>query len=226
MKFTSRSYSGKLFRPKPEIFSDDENQRLIIVTPWGERNLARKSIEDINNFLSEVQMDDELTIPSGTVANLKLNESKLFNALSLVHKQISQLENADEYTNALEVTAIEIQNSKISWAQAGHPNLYLARPGCSLIPLSHQTDLSLETCKNGALSPPMPNNLLGLGSISQIYSQSFSLQPSDKIILTSKSYIPKEFYQLSFSKCDLDHISHIFSQQDTESPFWLGLIEL
>ena len=134
LKFNERPYSGKTFRPRPEIHIDPESRTVIIATPWGPREAATKVIERMNDYLALARSDNEATSPFQKVSCLSDLANSLRIAALLANESLYRDENRIEYRAGVELFAGVFDAGEFSWLQSGNPQILLSRPGRSLLP--------------------------------------------------------------------------------------------
>lgn len=222
MNFQQRSFSGEIFRPRPEVVWVEDGSLLIIATPWGPRGSTRKTIELIQDFFMSARSDEEATSPFARLTCL----SPLANQLRLTIKMANDLlyheENKNEYLSACELTALARAGNEIVFTQIGFPFLMLDRPNCGLTPLGRQSDLSTELSDENELYPPLPSQVLGLDPTSDFAVQSLKARSGDRIVFLSRSSLPAEIYALPFGNRSLDEIAKTLARVNERQPFWLG----
>lgn len=226
MTFSERSYSGKLFRPRPEIHNDENHRLLIVATPWGPRSSAKRAIKIIQDYFLSALEDKESTAPFARIACLSPLANNLRIAVKLANDAIYSSENKNEYLSGIELFVVAQNHSEVVWVQVGYPYVLLDRPQKSLIPFGSMQDLSVEFSTRAENLPPLPNKLLGVDAYSDFAVESFRPSQHDRFILISRSHVPNQFFKLSPGERQLDNLSHILSQDDPEMPFWLGLYDL
>lgn len=227
MRLEERSFSSEIFRPTPEIHTSPGDSFIIVATPWGPRSSARKAIDIIQDFFLSASEDQEATSPFQKMTCLSPMANNLRAAIMMANDCLYREDNKDEYLSGVELFAIARKNNECAWAQVGNPSVFLSKKHCHLIPIGYHSDLSLHLSPSSkSLLPPLPGQLIGLHTTSNILIQSFRPSPEDKLILLSRSLIPSGFTDTEGSQRDLSQISNLLSQQNPSMPFWLGMIEL
>lgn len=224
MRLDERSYSGTLFRPRPEIHYNPTNNLLLIASPWGARSTAQRAIQIIESYIVSAQQDLESTTPYAQVNSQSTLMNHIRIAVKLANDSIYHAENKSEYTSGIELLALTKQNSEIAWIQIGHPYLILDRPQKNFVPLGSMQDLSMEWSSGTQSLSPLPNKLLGLDPQLEFSAESFRLLPHDRLICISRSHLPSGFYSLSSEERNLESISTLLSKDDFEMPFWIGVL--
>lgn len=224
MKFTERSYSGKMFRPRPEIHFSAENKLLIVATPWGVRSGAKKTVETIVDYYSSSQQDLEATSPFEKLSCLSPTANALRIATLLANDKLFREENKNEFQSGVELFAAAINAYDVSWLQVGHPNILLGRKGRGLIPLGSHVDLSLDVSGSHKVLAPLPSQMLGLDPTANITIGSLRPQPDDRILLISRSAMTENIYLLQSSNWTLEQVTKSLSENHTDLAFWLGLL--
>ena len=223
MAFVSRSYSGKLFRPTPEVHVEEDGSFGVIATPWGNRGGAKRAVDILKDYILSARQDMEATSPFQKLTCLSPLANNLRAGIMLANDSLYREENKAEYTTGVEVLVFAHAHNELAFAQVGSPHFLLARQGLPWIPLSVQIDLSTELSRPPDILPPLPQNLLGLHTSSNMNIASFKTQPGDLLIFLSHSVVSHPLYTLPFEQANIDSISSTLSKAYPELPFWLGL---
>jgi hypothetical protein len=222
-KFSFRPYSGKQFRPTPEVHQDEKS--LIIATPWGQRDSAKKVIAQILNYLMICNEDREATTPFQRLSCLSTSANNLRIAILLANETLFRGENNEEYKSGVELFAMIRSEGELVWLQIGQPQIFLLRENRSVISLGGSMDLAFDLSNEFDLLPSLPNQLLGLDSSLNLTINSFRPQAKDKILLLSHSQVPSEIYNIESQNLKLDQLSKTLSERDPQLAFWLGIAE-
>ncbi len=225
MTFKERSYSGKVFRPRPEILVEADGQLVIIATPWGPRSSAKKVIQVIQDFLHSVQHDAEATSPFAMLTCLSPKANYLRIAIKLANDLIYNEDNKNEYTSGVELFVMIREPNELIWTQVGYPFALLDRSQRPLVSLGAQHDLVVEYSKFQTSMPPLPQKLLGLDPSSDFSVESLHPLPQDRVILLARSGLPANIHTLSSEKRDLESVSQVLAKDDADLPYWLGIID-
>jgi hypothetical protein len=226
MAFIERSYSGKLFRPTPEVHIEEDGSFGVIATPWGSRQGAKKAIEILRDYILSSRHDMEATSPFQKLSCLSPLANNLRVGIMLTNDSLYREENKAEYISGVEVLVFAQANNELAFAQVGSPHFLLARQGLPWIPLSVQIDLSTELSRPPELLAPLPQNLLGLHTTSNMNVSSFKTQPADRLVFLSHSVISHPLYTLPFDSANIDSISETLSKEHPDLPFWLGIFDM
>lgn len=226
MSFVSRSYSGKIFRPMPEVSYDEDAGFFICATPWGTRGAAQKTIEIISDYIMTAQSDEDATSPFIPLTCLSIPANRLRTAVLMANEFLYREENKEEYVSGVELFAASWRDGDFSWVQVGHPQAFLAREARGLMPLGTHIDLSMDMSVGDDLLSPLPANLLGLDSSVNITVGSFVPQPKDQLVLLSRSHFCREFMTLQPGEVRLDRCSEILAQDHADMAFWLGTLDV
>jgi hypothetical protein len=222
-KFSYRPYSGQQFRPTPEVHQDDKS--LVIATPWGQRDSAKKVISQILNYLMVCNEDREATTPFQRLSCLSNFANHLRTATLLANENLYLSENNEEYKSGVELFAMTMSDGELVWLQIGQPQILLVRKSRSTISLGGSMDLAFDMSNEYDLLPSLPNQLLGLDSSLNLTINSFRPQAHDKILLLSHSQIPSEIYNIKSQDLKLDQLIKTLSERDPQLAFWLGIAE-
>jgi hypothetical protein len=226
MDILQRSYGGKMLRPTPEVEIHDDVSFGAIVTSWGPRQAATRTIEILRDFVLSARQDVEATSPFQKLSCLSPLANNLRVAIMLVNDTLYREDNKAEYISGVEVLVFACVQGELAFAQIGSPHLLLAREGLPLIPLSVQMDLSAEMSGPKRLLSPLPQNMIGLHTTSNMNISSFKVQPKDKLIFLSHSLIAQSLSKISYNNSDFDGISDSLAKQYPDLPFWLGMVDL
>ena len=226
MSFDERSYSGKLFRPTPEVSIEDDYSFGVIATPWGNRAGAKKTIELMRDWVQSAKQDLEATSPFQKLTCLSPLANSLRVAVMMANDAIYREDNKAEYTCGVEVLAFAHLENELAFVQVGAPNLYLAREGWPWIPLSVQIDLSTELSQGSNILPPLPQNLVGLHTTTNMNVASLRTQPGDRLVLLSHTIASNPIFHLPFERTTLDNVTARLATQYPDLPFWVGVFSL
>lgn len=223
MSFESRSFSGKLFRPKPEIYAET-NYLTIVATPWGPRSSAKKVIQTIVDYFLSTKDDLETTAPFEKLSCLSTTANNLRIACMLANEAVYREENKNEYLSGVEIFAGSHLDQEYVCVQLGQPQIFLRRKHRATIPIGASLDQSLDMTIGKQLLPPLPNQMLGLDPTLNVTVSSFRPQKGDQLIVASRSTIPSEFFKKAEAKIELDDLCQTLSSDDPDCPFWVGTI--
>lgn len=226
MNVQERSYSGKLFRPAPEVLVDEGAGLLVVATPWGARSAARKTIQSIHDYFLSARQDAEVTSPFQTLTCLNPTGNTLRASLMLANDLIFREENKTEYLSGVELLAVAFSEREWVWAQLGQPQVFLDRFSEQMTPLGAALDFSGSFSATSNVSlPPLPAEMLGLHSTSNISVRNFHPLPGDRMVLLSRSIVPADLYHAPKNERDLDHLSTRLAEQSPDMPFWLAIVD-
>jgi len=226
MELIERSYGGKIFRPKPEFHIESDGSFGVIATPWGARQGAKKVIEILTDFIQSARQDMEATSPFQKLTSLSPLANNLRVGMMLANDSLYREDNKNEYNAGVEVLVFARSQGELAYAQVGCPHFFLARPGLPWIPLSTQNDLAVEWTEGSELLPPLPQNLIGLHTTSNMNISSLKTKPGDRMVFLSHSIVAHPFNSLPADKTDVDTITNSLSKNHPDLPFWLGILEL
>ncbi|HAG92038.1 MAG TPA: hypothetical protein DCL41_09205 [Bdellovibrionales bacterium] len=226
MKISSRSYRGKSFRPSPYTHCEDDGSLLLVVTPWGNSNVAERAKDIVTDFILSSRNDNEATSPFQKMTCITPLANHVRVAMMLLNDTLYREENREEYTEGVEIAICAKNGNEITIAQVGQPFIFLSRKGFPLVPLTLGTDLAAELSAPPKILSPLPHALLGLYSTSNFSLQSFHWNPGDQLIFLTRSHFPMEFLSLPSGRRTLDELSKVLSQDNSQIPFWLGITHL
>jgi len=223
MRLDSRSYGGKKFRPAPITHLDSDSGLFLCVTPWGQQEVAEVVVESIKSFCAIANEDTEVTVPYEKKPNLDRFGNVLRMAVIMASEKINKDFNKKSYSAGFEIFAGIHQKNQWTYVCCGQPSLVFMRLEVGALPVHSSLDLNVKLSAK-ILTDPLPNHLLGLGQRPPILFSSQSLSKGDRFALVSRSYIPNDFFAMPFHKRTLDSLSQVMAQDNTDIPFWLGLL--
>lgn len=224
--FEERPYSGRHFRPRPEIHLDRQSNLLIVATPWGPRSAARKVIDRMTDYLMLAREDREATSPFQHLSCLSSQANNLRIAALLANDALFRDDNRSEYKSGVEIFAGMLEDDEFVWLQGGNPQILLSRKGRSLQPLGSQIDLAYDLSEGEQIMPALPAQLLGLDSTLNLNINSFRAQPGDRVILLSHSHLPDPLFKMKASDVTLDKLSRELASSHPDLAFWLGILKI
>lgn len=226
MSFQERSYGGKIFRPRPEFFMADDGSFGVIATPWGNQASAQRAIEILRDFILSARQDREATSPFQKLTCLTPLANNLRVALMLANDSLYREENKSEYTAGVEVFVFAHAQGELAYAQVGSPQFLVAREGMPWIPVSVQIDMATELSVHPELLAPLPQNLIGLHTTTNMNVASIRTQPHDRLVFLSHSVISHPLFGLSHAQTNIESISSTLANQFPDQPFWVGVLDL
>ena len=224
--FEERPYSGKTFRPRPEIHLDSQSGLLIVATPWGSRAPARIAIERMVDYLSLAMEDREATSPFPRLSCLSTQANNLRIATLLANEAIYREENKSEYRAGVELFACILEDDELVFLQAGNPQVLLARGDRTLMPLGSQIDLAFDLSEDSDPLPALPAHLLGLDSTVNFNINSFRARPGDRLVLLSHSHLPTSLFTYPSGEATLPSMTSRLAKEHPDLAFWLGFLTL
>jgi hypothetical protein len=224
VSFDQRSYSGKVFRPTPEAVIQEDGSFGVIATPWGPRDGAKKAADLLTDYVLSARQDLEATSPFQKLTCLSPLANSLRAGVMMANDTLYREENKAEYTTGCELLVFAHAEGELAFAQVGYPHLFLARKDLPWIPLSVQMDLATELSEPPEILPPLPQNLIGLHTSTNMNLQSLRVQSGDRLIFLSHSVVSHPMFSLASDKSDLDTITQALSKSHPDLPFWLGVL--
>jgi hypothetical protein len=224
MELTERSYGGKLFRPRPEVFISDDKKLFIMATPWGPRKMAQAFIDKVTSELQDFSVDPDHTIYSMPSDTMSEKESRLRLVLLSLHEDLREEFNNENLSSGLEILCLLKDGKKISWFKIGAPFLAMLRTN-HLLPLHHPLDLSFDHSTTETL-PPLPKQLYGLSQNINLEQGSFLHRKGDRLLLVSRSHVPFRTFELPPDEMNLENLTLSLANDNVDQPFWLGLLAL
>ncbi len=223
--FTYRNYSSQLYRPQPVVSDDLENSIVTVACPWGAKSSAEKCVEVIQEVYISSLGDQETTSPFETFSCLSRPANNLRTAVLFANEKIYNEDNYDEYRSACELLTIAQTGNEVHFIQVGQPAIYLIRKGLPMLPISCNIDMSVNMSTHKKILSPLPAKLVGLEDSLSVFVSSFVPQARDKVILLSRTFAPNYFYNTSYDKINLDNLVKNIIKENSDAPFWLGLLE-
>jgi len=226
LRFDERPYSGKVFRPRPEVHFDRESGLLIVATPWGPREAARKVIGRMTEYLALARKDREATSPFQRLSCLSDDANGLRTAIMLANEALYRDDNRTEYRAGVEVFASILNEKELVWAQSGNLQILMSRNGRALLPMGSQVDLSFDFSEGDDLLPALPSQLLGLDSSLNLTINSFRVQAGDRLALIAHSHLPENIFSAQQDEVSIEGLSRRLANSQPDQAFWLGLLQL
>ncbi len=224
MQITTRPYGGKLFRPLPEVHISEDQNLVIVATPWGQTAIAKDFINGVTTIWRDSARDIDRAKGYAHDDGLSPLEHLFKMAVLAVHEDLKDKYNEEELSAGLEVLCILRTQHKIAWFQVGAPALVLVRDQ-ALTPLFHPVDFSHDFSTPELLLPPLPKDLLGVQQQVNLTVGGLKLHKGDRFLMVSRSSIPSRFFQtLDPQSLTLDAATEIFAQDNENQPFWMGLL--
>lgn len=217
MDFQQRFYSGETFRPKPVIEIEKTTNTLIVATPWGSPDAAQEVIEVVKGQLSSSSEGTAVTRVTKVIEGLSDEGNQLRSAALYANEHLYMKENAQEYTSAVELAMISIQNRTISWVQIGSPHVLL-KNHLGYQPICYTPDWSWQLQQKS----PLVSQALGLERSCNLNCGSHHIEKTDQIYLISRATLPSQIY--AQENAGFDVISRVMIDSGPETPFWLGLL--
>lgn len=224
MKLQERSYSSKIFRPKPHVHVEADGALLVVATSWGLPEHAALVAGEIANYVTAARGDVEVTSPFEYLTSLSDAANDLRISMLVANDVLYRGENKSEYVSGVEVLAILRQDSQVAWAQVGSPHLLLRRPGRPLVPLATSFDHSFELALQGKHEAPLPSRLLGVDPSCQIVCGDLQAGADDLLVLLSSSQLPPALWTAP-GPFDLRNLTGHLIAENPDLPFWIGLVD-
>jgi hypothetical protein len=226
LSFTERPYGGNNARPRPEFHLDRESKLLVVATPWGPRNIARKTIDLITDYYTMAKADKEATSPFPRLSCLSYEANHLRTAVMLANDALYNDENKTEYKAGVELFAASFNENELIWVQVGQPHLFLSRGNGLMIPLGSTIDLAADLSSAGEMLPSLPQHILGIESTLNLSVNNFRAQPGDRLVLLSQSAPPSSLYMMKRDELTVENITRTLANQDPNTAFWVGVLDL
>lgn len=209
-----RSYtSGKIFRPKPLVFSREDAHLQAVITPWGPTEVAEQIWGKIYESLEtpETGPANPYNIPGETkICN------RLAHALRVVNEDLFQNENQKQLRMGFEVLLLFFQGQKLAWARVGQPHMVLFNSK-EVHPLAYQPDWGWH-CGNAA---PLLSSAVGVESRMAIQMGFVDWRKGSELCLVSRSYLPTQFF--ASTNRSLQGLSSTLVNDSADAPFWIAV---
>lgn len=226
IQLVERSYRGKQFRPTPEVLLDEATGLFILATPWGPRSSAKKAIQSIRDLFSAAQQDAEVTSPFQNLTCLNPVGNVLRSAVLMANDLIYREDNKNEYVSGVELLVLAFNQHEWVWIKIGQPNLLLDRFEHFILPISAAIDYSTSySTKHALYQAPLPSDMLGLHTTSNISVQSFKPSAGDRLILLSRTHVNPALLSVRPPQRQLEALTQRLAEENPEMPFWLGILE-
>jgi hypothetical protein len=226
MNLQERSYSTKIIRPKPLVYSEDDGSLIVIANAWGQQEHAQGVIDEVVKYVNAAKSDVEATSPFEFLTCLSDEVNYLRTGILIANDFLYRGENRTQYFSGVEILAIFKRGSQIAWAQVGNPSLYIQRQGRSLQPLSVSHDLASEINLQNEILPPLPGQMIGLESTCNIQCGHTLTKEGDQLVLLSSTVASKALWAKDVYPQNLTDMTKMMIQGGHEIPFWLGIVNL
>jgi len=226
MRLEERSYSSKLYRPRPAIYVEPDGSFIVITTSWGDPELGQKVNEDVTKYIQAAKADVEVTSPFEFLTSLTSEANYLRIATLISNEAMYRSSNKSEYVAGVETLLLLRKGSQIAYAQVGSPHLLIQKKDRVVVPVSVTIEAGFEMSNEDQdLLPPLPQALVGIDSNLNIRAGDFRAENGDRLILYSGGVWPKTLWN-SNQESDLHQLTQKMVQMNPESPFWLGIVNL
>lgn len=226
MKIQDRSYSTKVFRPKPLIHREDDGSLIVIATSWGQPEQAERAKDEVVKYVSAAKSDVEVTSPFEFLTALSDEVNYVRTALLIANDILYRGENRNEYFSGVELLALFKRGPQVAWAQVGCPSLFIRRSQQGLQPLSIGRDLSAEMSRGHEILPPLPSQLLGLDPTCYVQCGHTYVAEEDQLVLLASSSVSTSLWTHNSEDLQLSSLTQRMIQENPESAFWLGLVTM
>jgi len=225
-RFVERSYGGKIFRPSPQVHIEEDASFGVIATSWGNKACATKCIDILKDYVLSARQDMEATSPFQKLTCLSPLANSLRVGVLLANDSIYREENKNEYTSGVELFVFAHQEGELAYAQVGLPHFFVAREGLPWISVGTQIDFAAEMSRQSNLMAPIPQNVIGLHSTTNVNISSFKTHSGDRLIFLSHSLAASAACSLPYENTSLENITQSLAQKNADLPFWVGLLDM
>ena len=225
MKLEQRCFNGKSFRPTPEVLINQDLQLFAIVTPWGPAFQTKKLLDFLVQNYESFCSDEEKTNVYTRLQSLSEEENVLRSLVLSCNEWVFNEQNeSKEYSFGYELVCGNFKEGKVIFLQIGQPFIYLDRPGISLQSLGHVLDFSGIFSRGEKRLPPLPSNLLGIYPDTHFSVFSLPVTKEDRLLFISRDFVPGSLLETARENRNLNDLVSLLSEENEESPLWLGLL--
>lgn len=224
MKILDRSYSSKMFRPKPLIHTEDDGSLIVIATSWGQPEHAQRAVDEVVKYVSAAKSDVEVTSPFEFLTCLSDEVNYVRTSVLIANDMLYRGENRNEYVSGVEILALFKRGPQVAWAQVGCPSLFIRRQEQSMQPLAIGQDMSAEMHRAGDSLPPLPSQLIGLDPTCYVQCGHTYVADEDKLVVLASTSVSSSLWMPNYEELQLASLTQKMIQENPEAPFWLGLV--
>lgn len=224
MKIQDRSYSSKVFRPKPHVHMEADGSLLVVATSWGQPEHAAIVADEIVKYVTAARGDVEVTSPFEFKTCLSDEANHLRIGTLIANDVLYRGENKGEYVSGIEILALSRRGRQVAWVQAGAPHLLLRRAGKAIVPIATSFDYSFECLSESPILSPLPSRLLGVDPTCNLSCGDFQAGAHDMMVLLASSNLPQAMWT-DAGPIDLQGLTRKMVQEDADSPFWMALVD-
>ena len=224
MKLEQRSFSGKIFRPHPEVLLNEDAKMFALLTPWGEAGESKKTLQFLFDSHHGSFSDEEKTINYPYIQSLSQEENALRALVLSCNEWIYKEQNGNLKKKAgYELVCGYLKDGKLIFTQIGQPFIYLDRDKLPLQAIGQNLDFSALFASEKRL-PPLPSELIGLFPDAHFSVFSYPVLKGDRLIFISRDFVKNSLLDLPKDKRDLETFSEALTSENEEVPFWLGIL--
>lgn len=224
MKLEHRFFSGKSFRPNPSFLLDEGLNIFSVATPWGPAFQTKKTLEFLVQNYENLSADEEKTNLYSPLKSLSPEENLLRSLVLSCNEWIFEEQNQKkEYVFGYELFCGNFKNGKMTFVQIGQPFVYLDRPKLPLQYLGSVLDFSASFSKGERLAP-LPSQIIGIHPDSHFPVLSFPVAPEDRLLFISRDFVSGSVLDIPREERNLDHILSVLTEENENSPCWIGLL--
>jgi hypothetical protein len=214
---SSRSYSGKVHRPSPLEWTDNDLRLGLILIPWVEKDKAQ-SVLSLGQDILKSARDEDVTRMRTLSGVIHPELAALKAAVVGMHEYIFTNFNSSELIFTAESIAFSWdQSGHFYFAKVGQPHVFVTQDS-ELHPLSYQPDLSSQF----KLTSPLVFEGLGFSKGITVQTGEWIVGPQSSIILCCRSHIPPAC-MVSFA--GMNELARNLAASDEERPFWIAEIK-
>jgi len=218
MKFESFGYRGSFVYTSPMTFQNQNENLLIIATPYGEGSDLEHSLGEFLNEFESQSEDLDATSPYPKLTCLSSEENLLFTSVQYLNDHIYSNHNKESFNLGCDFFCIYKKGNSIYTTQIGWP-----------LSVLHKDKVNRPLCaeyafapKNPDQAPYIPSTLLGLESSVNVKIQHIDVDDESEILILKSNESPDAF--LNIYPDSLEEIANSFASKNPEQGFWLGKI--
>lgn len=226
MKLSERSYNSKIKRPKPITRVSENEDTLIVATAWGDVEPVAKLLDDVLTYITSLKSDIEVTSPFEFLECYPSAVNYVRTAIMMMNENLYRGYNTAEYRCGVEVSILHKDADILAWAHVGSPMVISKMKNQSPLVLSHHSDLSAELSGDALSLSPLPTQLVGVEPACDIRVGHLPLAHLDQMLLISSPHQANFSMLNKYSRMQLSEVTDALVASDSESAFWLGLVDL
>jgi hypothetical protein len=220
MIFESFGYKGHFVFTQPLTFQNQNEDLLIIATPYGDSGSLENALSEFLNEFEGQSEDLDSTSPYPKLTCLSSEENLLFTSVQFLNDFIYSNHNKQNFNLACDFFCVYKKNKSLFTTQIGWP-ITLLHSNNTTHPLTAEYSFAP---KNKQTAPFIPSGLLGLESSINVKIQQITVEDNAEILLLKSNESPDTL--MTTYPNTLDSIANVYASENPEQGFWLGKISL